>query len=222
MKTKDFYSVVTRLCAQKGISITALGEELRFSKATTNGWKKGAQPQAKTLKAISDYFGVSIDFLMGEDDALPVVGRLIIWKETILFSVDENPVVLQELKNDDYASYCVQFAGRGKYCPQLDDVAQYLNERWEANLDTDRLLQILQAAPVVNIAPRMTDYKNQIGNIHNSNVVQGNNISNIKQGNGAEHPLSDQESELLRIFAELGTVEQAKVLIFAAELRENK
>ncbi|MDR1567506.1 MAG: helix-turn-helix domain-containing protein [Streptococcaceae bacterium] len=64
MQSTDFYNVITRLCAQKGISITALGEKLKLSKATTSGWKKGAQPQARTLKTIADYFGVSVDYLL--------------------------------------------------------------------------------------------------------------------------------------------------------------
>jgi transcriptional regulator with XRE-family HTH domain len=47
----------------------------------------------------------------------------------------------------------------------------------------------------------------------------GNAHAPIKVINGKEHPLSDMEAELLRIFAELPVVEQAKLLAFAAELK---
>jgi transcriptional regulator with XRE-family HTH domain len=42
----------------------------------------------------------------------------------------------------------------------------------------------------------------------------------VKIINGSEHTLSDQEAELLRIFAELSVVEQSKVLIYASELKD--
>jgi transcriptional regulator with XRE-family HTH domain len=44
----------------------------------------------------------------------------------------------------------------------------------------------------------------------------------VKIINGSEHTLSEQESELLRIFADLSIVEQSKVLIYAAELKDKK
>lgn len=77
-----------------------------------------------------------------------------------------------------------------------------------------------QTQDAMNDPDRLAIYESR--GIHNSNVVQGNNISHITQSNGKMHPLTDQESELLRIFAELGTIEQSKVLVFAAELKEGK
>ena len=32
------------------------------------GWRKGAHPQSKTLKAVADYFGVSVDDLLGREN----------------------------------------------------------------------------------------------------------------------------------------------------------
>lgn len=40
--------------------------------------------------------------------------------------------------------------------------------------------------------------------------------------NGSERTLTDQEMELLNIFESLGVMERAKLLVFAAELKEEK
>lgn len=56
-------------------------------------------------------------------------------------------------------------------------------------------------------------------NNHGENYgMMGDAHAPVRIINGKEHPLSDSASELLRIFEELGTVEQAKVLIYAADI----
>lgn len=40
-----FFDQVQKLCAEKGISVTKLAEELGLSSSTTNGWKNGAEPR---------------------------------------------------------------------------------------------------------------------------------------------------------------------------------
>lgn len=42
----------------------------------------------------------------------------------------------------------------------------------------------------------------------------------VKIVNGAEHSLTEQEAEILRIFSELSLVEQAKVIVYASELKD--
>lgn len=67
-KTPDvdmtFFKNIERLCKEKGISVTALGQELGLSNATTAGWRRGSQPRGKTLKMLADYFNVTVDQLM--------------------------------------------------------------------------------------------------------------------------------------------------------------
>jgi len=50
----------------------------------------------------------------------------------------------------------------------------------------------------------------------------GNAHAPVKIINGKEQQLSDNESEILRIFAELSFIEQSKVLVYAAELKDKK
>lgn len=50
--------------------------------------------------------------------------------------------------------------------------------------------------------------------------VMGNTHAPVKIVNGTERVLTDQETELLRLFSELGIIEQAKVLAYVADLKE--
>lgn len=61
-----FFNNIQRLCNEKGISVTALGQELGLSNATTAGWRKGSHPRGKTLKMLADYFDVTMDQLMSD------------------------------------------------------------------------------------------------------------------------------------------------------------
>ena len=65
----NFYDKVNGLCWQKGISITTLAVTLGFSKGSPTGWKNTeATPRASTVKKIADYFGVSVDYFLEENN----------------------------------------------------------------------------------------------------------------------------------------------------------
>lgn len=57
-------------------------------------------------------------------------------------------------------------------------------------------------------------------NLGENNGMIGIAHAPVKIINGKEQPLTEQEAEILRIFADLDTIEQAKVLIYAADLRD--
>lgn len=59
------YEKVETLCKQNGINISNLGEALgiKVDKSTISHWKKGAVPRASTVKAIADFFDVTVDYL---------------------------------------------------------------------------------------------------------------------------------------------------------------
>ena len=61
-----FYENFRLLCAQHGESITSLCRKIGIAKSSTTRWKKiGASPDTATIKKIADYFGVSINDLIG-------------------------------------------------------------------------------------------------------------------------------------------------------------
>lgn len=67
----EFWDNLYKECKIRGISPNKLGEILNITSGTITGWKKGSYPNADRLKAIADYFGVSMDYLMGRIESDP-------------------------------------------------------------------------------------------------------------------------------------------------------
>ena len=63
------YEKIKALCESEGFHISSIGDKipaLKVNKASVTGWKKGAKPRADKIKAIADYFGVSVEYLTGD------------------------------------------------------------------------------------------------------------------------------------------------------------
>lgn len=61
-----FYDIYVKLCKERGISPSKAAEEISINKASVTSWKKrGYTPRAEILQRIADYFGVTVDYLLG-------------------------------------------------------------------------------------------------------------------------------------------------------------
>lgn len=59
---------IVRLRKQKGLSQTELSNKLGLSRSTVNAWERdSSQPSPEVLIELSKLFGVSIDYLLGND-----------------------------------------------------------------------------------------------------------------------------------------------------------
>lgn len=63
-----FFKRYSEMLAQNNISNHALSKELGFSPAELKHWKSGRIPYLETLIKIANYFGISIDYLVGRAD----------------------------------------------------------------------------------------------------------------------------------------------------------
>ncbi|MGL5897244.1 MAG: helix-turn-helix domain-containing protein [Lactococcus lactis] len=63
----DLYEKIKELAAQKNISIRQLEEKLGFANATLRRWNKN-KPSVDKIQAVADYFGVTVDSLLGRGD----------------------------------------------------------------------------------------------------------------------------------------------------------
>lgn len=61
-----FYEIFTKLCKNNSKSPTAVLQELRISTSKLTAWKHGSAPSVAVLLLLSEYFGVSIDYLLTE------------------------------------------------------------------------------------------------------------------------------------------------------------
>lgn len=98
-----FWDNYKKLCAKNDISPSAAGAAIGVTYAAVSKWKKGAVPNGVTLQKIADYFGVSVAYLMGEDEE-PLREKAESNRETILRlteSAEENLMHLFLLKMFD-------------------------------------------------------------------------------------------------------------------------
>lgn len=69
-----FFDTFKKLCDDKGVTPTKASNEIGFSKGSVSYWKKkwqqgiDSKPDSYTAAKIADYFGVSVDYLLGRTD----------------------------------------------------------------------------------------------------------------------------------------------------------
>ena len=101
-----FFDKYTELCKRKGKTPTGVAIELNVSRATVNYWKNGNVPKQDTLIKIANYFGVSVDYLLGnETKETPAADS----DEILMFALyggdnkDITPGMLEDVRN--FAQY---------------------------------------------------------------------------------------------------------------------
>lgn len=63
------YSIYQRLCQEKGLTNYRVSKETGVSQSSLSEWKRGnSVPKYESMKKIADYFGVSVDYLLGKPD----------------------------------------------------------------------------------------------------------------------------------------------------------
>ncbi len=62
------YEQISKLCAERKISIAKLEKETGISNGTIARWATSS-PTAENLAKVADHFGVSVDYLMGRVQA---------------------------------------------------------------------------------------------------------------------------------------------------------
>ena len=60
-----FYNNFEKLCTKIEKNPSTVAEELGFTKSMASHWKGGMVPRVSSRKKIADYFGISVEELMG-------------------------------------------------------------------------------------------------------------------------------------------------------------
>lgn len=68
-----FWEIYSDLCATAKSSPNRVAKELSISSGAVTEWKKGRNPQSSTLQKIADHFGVTVDYLLGNEKEKPTV-----------------------------------------------------------------------------------------------------------------------------------------------------
>lgn len=64
----SIYERVKALCEQENIGVTTLETRLGFGRGSIGKLKKGGTTSPERLQKIADYFGVSVSYLVGENE----------------------------------------------------------------------------------------------------------------------------------------------------------
>lgn len=64
----NFWDKYYDLCLKNGVSPNTVAKELSISSGTVTWWKKGKVPYPATAQKIADYFGVSVSYLLGNEE----------------------------------------------------------------------------------------------------------------------------------------------------------
>lgn len=76
-------------CAKKGKSPAVVAEELGFSNSATTCWKNGSLPRMSSRKKLADYFGITVDELMGTKKEPAGMGELDDVKKQVVELMDD-------------------------------------------------------------------------------------------------------------------------------------
>ena len=63
-----FWETFVRLCNEKGTRPNPVAKELGIASGTLTWWKNGRIPSSSTLHKIADYFGVTVEYLLGKEE----------------------------------------------------------------------------------------------------------------------------------------------------------
>lgn len=92
-----FFDVYCKLCHEKGISPTGAALEMGISRGAVSAWKNGARiPNSAILTKISAYFGVSVDYLLGNEEKEKPTAEKAVSDEELKFALFGDATVSDE------------------------------------------------------------------------------------------------------------------------------
>lgn len=117
-----FWERFTNECALKGVKPNQIATEIGVSSGTLTKWKNGTLPNVDKLIAVSSYFGVTTDYLLGLSEKTTLKDRIF----------PEITMTLREKANDD----------ENVDIPEFDQALLFFFE----NCDAPGQLRIIQLA----------------------------------------------------------------------------
>lgn len=103
-----FKTIFTQLCIARNVSPAFVMKELGYSNSVYSKWSDDTLPRPSTLIKVSEYFGVSVEYLKGEEDdsavAAKAMGEVMEW-------LQDNDYEISEDENNMFA-----IGKNGEYC----------------------------------------------------------------------------------------------------------
>lgn len=84
-----FYENFAFYCTKIGKSESAVAKDVGITSKSVTGWKNGALPRNSTLKKLADYFGITVEELMGTKKEPAGMGELDDVKKQVVELMDD-------------------------------------------------------------------------------------------------------------------------------------
>lgn len=84
-----FYENFAFYCTKTGKSESAVAKDVGITSKSVTGWKNGAIPRNSTLKKLADYFGITVEELMGTKKEPAGMGGLDDVKKQVVELMDD-------------------------------------------------------------------------------------------------------------------------------------
>ena len=87
-----FWTRFTQLCNQNNTTPTVVVKQLKIAVGSVTKWKNGSIPNSTTLQKLADYFGVTVDYLLGKEQEKKPTAKILSLSDT--FTPREIAVVI--------------------------------------------------------------------------------------------------------------------------------
>lgn len=102
-----FWERFYKLCKDTGTTPSAVTKAIGISHAATTKWKSGTNPTADVLSKISDFFNVSVDYLLGRTEKKQVT-----LEEQPVTGIEKEILELTADMDDDEKNAVLGYAAR--------------------------------------------------------------------------------------------------------------
>ncbi len=100
-----FLDVFNELCLKRGEAPNAVAKKLSIASGTVSEWKKGRTPKNSTLKKLADYFGVSVEYMLGRESFFDE--KLALDENTVIYRYNGECIVKRFAKEQMEALHLV-------------------------------------------------------------------------------------------------------------------
>ena len=126
---RDFYQTFIQLCKERGVAPSNVAQEIGLNKSSVSYWKKGAIPKAETLKAIAQYFNVTVDYLTGLDELETTIATVVNSPGKWKTRTDDKKQDEQPVSEDGFLYYGEPDELTKEELQELQDFVQFLLEK---------------------------------------------------------------------------------------------
>lgn len=98
-----FYEKLLELCKLRGVTPTEVTRQIGVNKSNVTYWKNGSIPKATTMNKIANYFGCTVEYLLG--DVPEPDGKLVFADEIATPDPKREDRIDRELEGIDFALY---------------------------------------------------------------------------------------------------------------------